>query len=227
MTATPLKILYEDPSIIAIDKQAGHLVHAADHPQPNDVVAMKLVRDYADLKIYPTHRLDRPTCGVLLFAKNKTSARAINRAFERKQIQKSYRAIVAGQPPLETWTCSEPLQKDPSLPFKEARTDFRILASLPHGLTLLEASPQTGRYHQIRKHLQHQGLALIGDYLYADYEACEQWRERLGIGTRMLLQCQSLTLLHPLSRQELTIEAPPESCFTPDYWEKCGRALEP
>ena len=220
MTSPEPNILFEDEWIIAINKEAGHLVHAADNPQPNDVVAMKLVRNYTGLKIYPTHRLDRPTCGVLLFAKNKTAARALNRAFERKQIEKTYHAIVWGQPPLEPWVCSESLQKNPDLPFKDATTQFRALETLPENLTLLEARPLTGRYHQIRKHLLHEGHPIVGDYLYADYQACEELRHKLGIGTRMLLQCRNLTFHHPLSQETLTISAPAEKCFSPSQWTK-------
>lgn len=218
MSDSQLEVLYEDEWVIAINKEAGHLVHAADNPQPEDVVAMKLVRNHTGLKIFPTHRLDRPTCGVLLFAKNKTAARALNRAFERKQIQKSYHAVVAGRPSLETWTCSQEIQKSSDLPFKNAATEFKVLENYPENLTLLEARPLTGRYHQIRKHLLHAGLPIVGDYLYAGLETCETLRHQLGIGTRMLLQCRSLTFAHPISKEELTITAPPETLFSPDSW---------
>ena len=208
-----MEILFEDEWLIAINKEAGHLVHPADLPQPDDIVCMKVVRDHLNLKIYPTHRLDRPTCGALLFAKNKTIARAINRAFERKQVEKIYHAVVEGSPPEQEWRCEEPLQKTPDLPWKEARTSFRVIESLREEFTLLEATPETGRYHQIRKHLLHCGHPIIGDYRYAGLEKCEQWNQSLPIGQRMLLQCRSLTFAHPADQTAISIEAPEEQIF--------------
>ena len=213
MSTPPLSVLFEDEWIIAVNKEAGQLVHSNKDPQPDDIVTMKLVREYLGLKVYPTHRLDRPTCGVLLLAKGKTAARAINRAFERKQIQKSYHTIIHGAPKQDSWTCSQELQKKPTDPLKSACTEFKVLQQLSPDFALLKASPQTGRYHQIRKHLLHCGHPIVGDYLYTGIEACEKTRLQLEIGTRMMLQCKSLTLAHPITKDSLTIEAPIEECF--------------
>ena len=199
--------------MIAINKEAGHLVHPADDPQPDDIVSMKLVRDFVGLKIYPTHRLDRPTCGTLLFAKSKTIARALNRAFERRQVEKVYHAIIANPPQESEWTCPAPLQKEEGLPWKEAITSFRVLETLRQEFTLLEARPLTGRYHQIRKHLSHCGHPIVGDYRYAGLEACEEWNRTLKLNQRMLLQCRQLSLPHPTKEETLTIDAPDEACF--------------
>lgn len=213
VTPPPLDVLYEDEWIIAVNKEAGQLVHAADSPKPDDIVVMKLVRDLVALKIYPTHRLDRPTCGVLIFAKNRTAARALNRSFERREITKTYRAIVVGHPKLDTWTCSKPLPRGEGAPAKDAVTEFQVLERLQNNLALLEARPQTGRYHQIRKHLLHCGHPIVGDYRYLDFETCEELGAELGIGTRMLLQCQSLRFPHPITKEKTLIEAPSEKCF--------------
>ena len=175
---------------------------------------MKLVRDLVGLKIFPTHRLDRPTCGVVVFAKGRTAARALNRSFERQQVEKSYLALVVGHPKLDTWTCSEPLRKEESAPLKEATTTFRVLqrlSHLPHQVTLVEASPRTGRNHQIRKHLLHCGHPIVGDYFYHGYEPCQEMGPPLGIGTRMLLQCQRLQFNHPITKEPLLITAPTEA----------------
>ncbi len=209
-----LSILYEDEWTIAVDKEAGHLVHPADEPQPDDVVVMKLVRNHCNLKIYPTHRLDRPTCGVLIFAKNKTTARALNRAFERKQVQKNYHAVVVGKPVTTKWSCAEPLQKSPDLPFKAAETDFRLLEYYPAGFSLLEARPHTGRYHQIRKHLLHCGYPIVGDYRYAGREYCEAINQEYRLNTRMLLQCRQLIFRHPHLEETMVIQAPLDPLFS-------------
>lgn len=213
MTKRSLEVLFEDDNLIAVNKKAGHIVHPADEPKDDDIVVMKLVRDYCDLKIYPTHRLDRPTCGVLLFAKNKTSARAMNRAFERQQVKKVYHAVVFGQPECEHWTWCEELQKTLEDKPKEAVTEFRVLKKLAGGLTLLEARPRTGRYHQIRKHLLSCGTPILGDYRYAGLERCEEWDRKLGLDKRMFLQCRSLTFAHPVTAEVTTVEAGEEECF--------------
>ena len=222
MNPPTLDVLYEDEWIIAINKEAGHIVHAADHPQPDDIVVMKLVRNLVGLKIYPTHRLDRPTCGVVVFAKGRTAARALNRSFERKQVEKAYLTIVVGHPTLDTWTCSEPLRKATDGPLKDATTEFQVLQTLSHltdELTLLEARPLTGRYHQIRKHLLHCGHPIVGDYFYHGFEPCEEMGPRLGIGTRMLLQCHRLQFTHPITRKSFSSSLPP--------WKRKHRAAFP
>ncbi|MBK1834398.1 RluA family pseudouridine synthase [Roseibacillus ishigakijimensis] len=213
MAIPPLQRLYEDEWLIAVNKEAGQLVHPADEPQPDDVVTMKLVRDAIGEHVYTVHRLDRPTCGVLVFAKGKTAARALGRAFERQQVRKIYHAIVTGHPPSGEWICREPLQKTPGAPSREAETGFRLLARLPHDLARLEARPRTGRYHQIRKHLLHCGHPIVGDYRYGGLELCESQRTTLGTGGRMMLQCRRLELPHPVSKEVLTLEAPEEPCF--------------
>ncbi|WP_411845461.1 RluA family pseudouridine synthase [Roseibacillus persicicus] len=213
MHTPPLECLYEDEWMIAVNKPAGQLVHPADHPQPDDIVTMKLVRDYLGTRVYAAHRLDRPTCGVLIFAKGKTAARALGRAFDRKQVSKIYQAIVTGQPTTETWTCCEPLRKDENAPAKEAITDFRLLKSVGLDLALLEALPRTGRYHQIRKHLQICGHPIVGDFRYAGKEFCHAQSEKLGTETRMLLQCKQMELPHPVENRALTIKAPIDPCF--------------
>lgn len=213
MSRPLLRVLHEDEWIIAVDKEAGHLVHPADDPKPDDIVVMKQVRDLVGLKIYPTHRLDRPTCGVLLFAKNKTTARALNRAFERRQVKKGYHAIAIGHPKNEDWQCDFPLQKSPDLPTKEAVTRFQVLKRFEQGLTLLEARPETGRYHQIRKHLAHCGHPIVGDYRYTPFEQCQEWDQRLSLNQRMLLQCRQLSFTHPATEEDITIQAPTDPLF--------------
>ena len=208
-----LSILYEDEDLIAINKLAGHLVHPADEPQPDDIVSLKLVREHVDCHIYTTHRLDRPTCGVLIFAKHKTAARAVGRAFERKLVSKHYLAGVAGYPNLASWNCTEPLRKTEEDALKDSETKFTVIKESSAPFSLIKAEPATGRYHQIRKHLLHCGHPIIGDYRYAGIEQCEDWSQKLGTGTRMLLQCHHLTLSHPGTKEMMTITAPSDPLF--------------
>lgn len=203
-----LEILYRDDALIAVNKPAGQLVHPSDHPHPDDEVTMKILRDQIGQPVHPLHRIDRPTCGVLLFTTDPDIVRILRPAFDNHLIEKTYLAVVMGHPREDTWTCHEPLRKKEGAPLREAHTDFKILERLPSQLALLEAKPRTGRFHQIRRHLLHTGHPIVGDYLYAGITLCDDLGGRLGTGTRMLLQAREITLAHPLTRIPLTITAP-------------------
>ncbi|MCP5536859.1 MAG: hypothetical protein H7A51_11595 [Akkermansiaceae bacterium] len=218
----PLTILYQDEWLVAVDKPAGHLVHPADIPKEGDMVTMKILRDQIGRHVYNIHRIDRPTTGVLLFALARNTARSLHRALERHEVCKKYWAVVSGPAPDEPWECRLPLQKNPDSPVQEARTGFQRLTSISPTclseettpvLSLVEATPHTGRYHQIRRHLIHLGLPIVGDYRYAGIEASNLLGKSLGTGTRMLLQSKSLSLTHPVTGQHTHIEAPVDPAF--------------
>lgn len=206
----PLSILYEDEWIIAVDKPAGQLVHPSGDPRPEDEVTMKILRDQIGRRVRVAHRLDRPTSGVLLFALEDTAEKALREAFSARRIEKTYWAIVDGRPGDSEWVCEAPLAKDPDSEPQPARTEFRLLETLRHDLSLVEARPITGRFHQIRKHLLGAGLPIVGDYRYAGAERSDALGGLLGTGTRMLLQSRRLGLVHPCTGEPLLIEAPPD-----------------
>jgi tRNA pseudouridine65 synthase len=221
--AEELNILYQDEWLVAIDKPAGHLVHPAESPQPDDLVAMKILRDQIGKRVNTIHRIDRPTSGVLLFGLEKKATKKLHKALELHDFDKSYWAVVHGKAPAQQWECHEPIQKEEGEPAREAHTSFRVLESRKlevlasiaeeldgHGdvLTLIEAIPHTGRFHQIRRHLLHAGIPIVGDYRYAGIETSDRLGELLGTDTRMLLQAKSLTLDHPITNEKLTITAP-------------------
>ncbi len=224
MTSTnkPLDILYRDEWLVAVDKPAGHLVHPADEPKDGDLVTMKILRDQIGQRVYNIHRLDRPTTGVLLFGIDRNAARALHRALERHEVAKTYLAICEGLAAADPWECYEPIQKEDHQPQRDAHTSFRRLAisQIPHiagtetsNLSLIEARPHTGRYHQIRRHLLHHKLPIVGDFRYAGIERSHQLGERLGTGSRMLLQSKSLSFTHPVTGKSTYISAPPDPFF--------------
>lgn len=208
-----LPILFQDEWLVAIDKPAGFLVHPSDSPRPDDQVAMKILRDQLGKKIHVIHRLDQPTSGVLLFALDKYPARKLRQAFEKRRVEKIYHAVVHGHPEKRSWDCEIPLQKSTDAPEKPSRTSFKTLKLLQRQLALVEANPQTGRFHQIRKHLLHNGHPIVGDFRYRDTEQCLATGKELGIGTRMLLQAKSLTFTHPVTGIQIDIEAPVDSAI--------------
>jgi tRNA pseudouridine65 synthase len=221
----PLAILFEDECLVAIDKPAGMIVHPGREPEGPEWIAMKRLRDQLGRPVFPVHRLDRPTSGVLLFALDKHTAGLVQQAFERRLVTKVYQAVVCGITPLD-WVCKTPLRTNPDEPPLPAETSFIRLdtasaSSFPEDpelcLTLLEARPATGRFHQIRRHLLEADFPIVGDFRYAGMERSHQLGGILGTGTRMLLQAKSLALTHPHTGDPLFIQAPADedfpSCF--------------
>lgn len=211
MTATdpsPLTILFRDEWFVAVDKPAGQLVHPAASPSPDDAITMKVLRDQIGQKVYAIHRLDRPTSGVLLFATDPDAAQRAQRLFENGEVEKIYLAIVHGHPTTDSWTCRNVLRKNPDSPEQSAETSFRVCARLdPEPLALIDARPKTGRFHQIRRHLLDAGHPIVGDYRYSGIERSDVIGAQLGTGTRMLLQAKLLSFQHPVTNDDLIIEA--------------------
>jgi tRNA pseudouridine65 synthase len=225
----PVSILYQDDALVAIDKPPGMIVHPGREAEGPEWVAMKRVRDLLDRQVYPVHRLDRPTSGVLLFALDQETCARVQRFFEKRQVEKTYLAVVEGTAP-ERWTCETSLQRVPEEAAQLAKTDFERLAVVPAGsferlpelsLSLLKVLPHTGRYHQIRRHLLERAHPIVGDFRYAGVERSLELGELLGTGTRMLLQAKSLLLPHPNTGEPFEIVAPAD----PDFL-RCFPTLE-
>ena len=228
----PLNILYQDEFLVAIDKSAGMIVHPGRELEGPEWIAMKRLRDQLGHWVFPAHRLDRPTSGVLLFSLDKETAGLAQQAFERRNVVKTYHAIVCGDVP-ERWTCDTPLGTKPEDEVLPAQTSFERLAVTPAGffpdnpllvLSLLKATPVTGRFHQIRRHLLEAKRPIVGDFRYAGMDRSYELGEVLATGTRMLLQSKALELHHPRTGEILKIEAPNDaefSKFFPDVYGPC------
>lgn len=212
----PLAILYRDDFLVAIDKPAGMMVHPAANSPDDEPSAMKRLRDQIGQRVFPVHRLDRPTSGVLLFALDKKSASIVQQAFERREVVKTYLAIVCGNVP-EKWICDSPLAADTDDRLLPARTSFERLASINAEpglvLSLVKAVPTTGRFHQIRRHLLEAGHPIVGDFRYAGMDRSFRLGEILGTGTRMFLHATTLKTIHPKSEAPLLIESQMASDF--------------
>ena len=232
----PLRILFQDEHLVAIDKPAGMIVHPGRDEESPEWIAMKRVRDLLDQQVYVLHRLDRPTSGVLIFARDRKTCGIVQQDFEKRRVEKTYMAVVCGITP-EQWLCETPLQKCPEEPPLAARTFFERVMVAPASsfagdprlsLSLLKVTPTTGRFHQIRRHLLEADLPIVGDYRYAGSDRSEELGNILGTGTRMLLQAKVLRLNHPYTGELLHIEAPADAdfcrCF-PDLAEDAVPAM--
>ncbi|MEP4807258.1 MAG: pseudouridine synthase, partial [Luteolibacter sp.] len=123
----PLQILFQDEFLVAIDKPAGMIVHPGRDKEDPKEIAILLLRDLLGRRVYPVHRLDRPTSGVQLFALDKQTASLTQQAFARREITKTYLAIVTGRTPPQ-WTCETPLKTNPEDDPLPAETSFERIA---------------------------------------------------------------------------------------------------
>ncbi len=226
-----LEILYQDEHLIAINKPSGLLVHRSPIDRHETRFAIQLLRDQIGRYVYPVHRLDKPTSGVLLFTLDKESASRVSKQFRDHSTQKHYLAIVRGYTQLEGIINHPLIEKLDKISDKnrsktpeaqEAITEYTRLESveIPHSVgryknsrySLLHVRPQTGRKHQIRRHVKHISHHLICDTKYGRGEHNRLFREVFDC-QRMLLHAFRLEILHPFSKEKLVIKAPLDETF--------------
>lgn len=213
-------ILYEDDAFIAINKPTGILVHRTKISEDRRFV-LQILRKQIGQRIYPIHRLDRATSGVLIFGKNKTAAGQLSELFRAKKVEKQYLGIVRGYVE-ESATIDYPLAKEKWLPKKEAISHYLRLAqteiNVPIGryetarYSLVEVRLETGRRHQIRRHFSHLRHPIIGDKKHGDVKHNKHWANEFKI-PRMLLHAQHLQFTHPDTNKNMLIYAPIDTGF--------------
>ena len=226
-----LEILYQDKYLVAINKPSGLLVHKSPIDKHEIYFAMMILRNQIGKYVYPIHRLDKPTSGVLLFALDKESAKMMSEEFKNHTIQKTYIAVVRGYTSESgviqhaiTYKPDKIADKD-SVILKEpqeATTIYKRLATveLPHPIgrykktrySLVELKPQTGRKHQIRRHMKHISHHILGDTKYGRGEHNKFIREKFSCN-RLLLHANSLEFKHPYTHDILKVEAPLDEMF--------------
>jgi tRNA pseudouridine65 synthase len=177
------------------------------------IVALTVVRDRLGRRVFPVHRLDRATSGVLLLALDPGTARGLQEQLAGGLMRKLYLALVRGITP-EEGVIDHPVPRSPEGPRVPAVTAYRRLATFER-YSLLEVAPQTGRLHQIRRHLKHISHPLIGDVRYGKGEHNRLFRERFGLH-RLALHALELGFAHPVDDRPLRLVAPvPEDLAGP------------
>lgn len=209
-----LDILYKDQYLIAINKPHGLLVHRSSIANDASEFALQLLRDQMGQLVYPAHRLDRKTGGVLLFSLDKETDQKAQMLFQDKKIGKRYLAVLRGYCP-ESGTIDYPLVKENGVS-QEAVTHFKRLATaeidVPQGkfstsrYSLVEANPETGRMHQLRRHFAHIMHPIIGDRPHGCNKQNKLWKEHYDMDT-MLLHASSLSFIHPRTEESIEIKA--------------------
>ena len=217
-----LTVLYADESLAVVDKPAGLMVHDSALARGETDFAADRLREQFGKPIFLVHRLDRATSGCLLLAFDRETASAMGKAVMAGGIEKDYLAMCRGWPAEQAFLVDHPLDGGPGKPLKKpAQTAFEVLDTCELAMpsagfetsryALLRASPLTGRFRQIRRHLKHLSHHLIGDTSHGDGRHNRQFR-MLGIH-RMLLHAQRLAFMHPHTGESLTIEAPVDDQF--------------
>lgn len=215
-----LDILFEDEDLVAINKPNGLLVHRTKIARDADEFAMQMLRDQIDIHVYPCHRLDRKTSGVLLFAKSEEVNCKMQEAFMNQQVSKKYWAIVRGFTE-DSGKIDYDLKRDDGK-IQSAITHYKTIAKieidLPFGkhstsrYSLVEVTPETGRMHQIRKHFAHIFHPIIGDRPHGCNKQNKLFLEKFGL-TEMMLHAKEISFQHPLKDEKVVITAPLRSSF--------------
>lgn len=227
-----LPIIYRDEFMVAINKPSGLLVHRSEIDRHETRFAMQLVRDQIGQSVYPVHRLDKPTAGVLVFALSSDVAKKMGEIFTQHLVKKKYLAIVRGHTPEEI-TVDHPLTEEPDAysdkrarknkPAQPASTHFKTLAKTEQPFSvdkypttrysLVQCHPLTGRKHQIRRHLKHISHPIIGDAKHGKGIHNRFFQQQFAC-EGLLLAATELTFLHPITQTPLSLHATLEEKFS-------------
>lgn len=221
-----LPIIYHDEYLVAINKPGGLLVHRSEIDRHETRFAMQLIRDQLGQQVFPVHRLDKPTSGVLVFALSAEVAKKMGDIFFQHALEKTYLAIVRGHAPASI-TVDHPLIEEldkytdkkvrTNKPAQAAITEFKTLATIELPLSvdkypctrysLVECKPKTGRKHQIRRHLKHISHPIIGDAKHGKGIHNRFFQEQFNCAGLMLAATE-LSFQHPITQIPLQLVAP-------------------
>lgn len=198
-----MEVLYQDAHLLAVNKPSGLITHRGWANDRDNALAR--ARGIAGRYVYPAHRLDRATSGVLLFALSAEIAASIGEQLEAGGLEKRYLALVRGIM-LEQVDIDHAIAKEPGAERKPARTLATRLGTFER-YSLVEARPLTGRPHQIRRHLKHISHPVLGDTRYGNGEHNRACRERFALH-RLALHAAQLSFAHPVTAERLELRAP-------------------
>lgn len=220
-----LEIIYQDEYLVAVNKPAGWLVHRSWLDSHETVFVMQTLRDQIGQHVFPVHRLDRPTSGVLLMALSSDVARLLSEQFELHQLEKTYHAIVRGYveqaerldyPLLEELDKIADKHATRAPVLQECVTYYRPLAKVEcpvaigryptSRFSLIELKPETGRKHQLRRHMSHLRHPIIGDSKHGDLRQNRGVTQHFST-SRLMLHASELNLTHPITHEPLKLQA--------------------
>ena len=229
MAQKKLELVYLDDDLVAFNKPSGLLVHRSPIDRHETEFALQKARDLIGQYVYPVHRLDKPTSGLLIFALSPLAAKNLADQFASNAIVKSYRAVVRGWPqsqfidhPLKLTLDDQKGKTNRAAEVQSAQTAVQVIATaeLPIAfdrysairLAQVSLKPETGRRHQIRRHLKHISHPIIGDPKYGKGPLNRLLAEELNID-RLMLHCASMSFSHPTTHKQITLSAQEPSIF--------------
>jgi len=226
-----LEILYQDAYLVAINKPSGLLVHKSPIDKHETAFALQLVRDQIGQYVYPVHRLDKPTSGILLFALSSEVAKKMSDLFRSNAVEKEYIAIVRGytreeesidHPLKQMLDTKEQKEQGITKEAQDAQTEYVRLATaeLPYAVSrypvarysLVRLRPGSGRKHQLRRHMKHIFHPIVGDTKHGRGEHNQLFREKFNCH-RLLLHAQKMTFVHPVTEEKMEITASFDNVF--------------
>ncbi|TBO28732.1 pseudouridine synthase [Aquabacterium lacunae] len=229
MTDHTLPIVWQDDDCVVLVKPAGWLVHRTGLDAGETRFVVQTLRDQLGRKVYPVHRLDKGTSGVMAMALNSEAASRMATAFEAHAVHKRYLALVRGWAPDQA-DVDHPLRPDdasPETPPQAAHTRFARCATLSLPLpvdrypstraSLVQAWPTTGRRHQIRRHLKHLAHPIIGDATHGKGALNRWWAERWGV-QRLWLHASELSMPHPFTQELMVWRVDPLEASDRQRW---------
>lgn len=228
--ANPLSEIYRDDWLLAVHKPAGLLLHRSPIDRHETEFALQYARALnGGAHVYPVHRLDRPTSGLLLFARDAQTASVLGKALMAGQVRKEYLAMVRGWPE-EAGVIDHPLREHPAdrrsknepQVLREALTRYRRLATTTLDVeiegypssrySLVALYPENGRKHQLRRHMQHISHPIIGDTNYGRTRHNHYFAERFGL-SRLMLAATGMAFVHPVTGEPIRLHAPLQDSF--------------
>jgi tRNA pseudouridine65 synthase len=215
-SAETIEIIFEDDILIAVNKPNNFLIHQSHYTRNIvEITLLQKLQEQLGYPVYPLHRLDRKTSGILLLLKDKSQVSKFQELFTSNTIQKTYYAIVRGFSPA-SGEINSPVKEDDSGIYKEALTIFETLAQIelpiPVNLhqtsrySLIKLMPKTGRMHQLRKHMNKINHPIIGDPKYGDRFHNHMFEKEFG-STYLLLHAHQIEFLNPITRQKMKLVA--------------------
>ncbi len=231
MFSEQLEIIYQDDHLVAVNKPSGLLVHRSMIDKHETRFALQLVRNQIGQRVYPVHRLDKPTSGVLLFALDSETASLLGQQFMTDKMHKQYLAVVRGYS-AEHETIDYPLkveldkiadaQLGQDKQAQPAVTEYKRLATaeLPFPVgrydtarySLLQLMPRTGRKHQLRRHMKHIFHPIVGDTTHGDGRHNQFFRQQFDC-QRLLLTAMAMRFQHPHSGVTVELHASLDAVF--------------
>lgn len=219
-----IEIVFEDDYVVAVNKPNNFLIHQSHYARNIDeITLLEKLQQQLGFPLYPIHRLDRKTSGIILLAKQKEIVAPFQELFNQNEIHKTYFAIVRGFSP-ETGKIDTPVKNDDTGVYKDALTNYQTISSIELDIpvtpyeksrySLIKLMPETGRMHQLRKHLNKINHPIVGDYKYGDRFHNRMFETQFNCNY-LFLHAHKIEFTHPLSYQKMCLTAN----FTDDWFK--------